>query len=1036
MATADVKRTASIYINDVDAQRALKRLQEEAQHLTKRLEQVPNGSKEFKEISNRLVGVQRNMKALGQEAKEQDGWFKKLQGSLGPLGTALAGVFAFDTIKAGFKATLEAYKEHERAVAKVETSLQNVGAQAGVSFGQIEAAANRLQANSLFSDEDILSKVSTSLLNFGNIAGDNFMRAQQAATDLSTTMDGDLQGAAMAVGKALSNPVEGLTALQRMGVRFTDDQKEVIKSLVDTGKSAEAQGIILGELEKRFAGQAAAQAKAEGGNRKLAVAFDELSEGIGKMLSGSVGGFSSWLADGVNAFAAMITPAKTATEAFADQSIKVKDLTSNVSPLLGRYDELSTKANLSATEQGELRTIIDKVAKAVPLAVTEFDKYGKALGLNTDKAREFIKNQQDLLKFQNAEAIKEVEQSLKQLGAEQNRYEGFLNGTNTTLTINGEKYLRTADGVVKLKEDSRGLYAETTKVTLSQEEANKVISDASNRLNEYASQVNGATQQLAELNGETVASAAADGAANKAKEAATEQQEKLSKMLSDARRQLELDGKEGIDKELAQVHDKYAKLREEAAGNADALAQIADMEGQAIGQVRQKYAEKQLEDLAKLDEQITALKATRTGGGEEQEVAAVEAKYAKLEEAAAGHADRLAALEDLKQQDIADIRQKWAEEDQAKREEVAAKEEEERVAGIQAKLDLMDQEHQMEMERKQALNEDTDALEEEYRTQRAGLEDELRQAQKDTINAHYEELYALADEAGVSTVNLQQLHADALLSIDQKAAADAVKITRDKNAAIIDSEKKRNLAMKKVGFDLLDAMAAIWTASAENAAEAETFHKAITLVKMGIDTASAISSMTEKGALTSLTPFDAAIKIAAGIAIVLANIAKATQLLNSSNTPEPPKFAEGGPTLFSTPSFSAGGHVRRPSIGIIGERGTEYVSPNWMYTHPALAPLYEFQENIRLSGRVPEFAAGGSTVRGTALVNATAPSGPMGDNTNTTGLSEAVLLAMVDSVNQLNAQLARGIVAKTSYDQQLEDEDRMNTIKTSANRAR
>ena len=33
MAAADVKRTASIYINDADAQRALKRLQEEAHAL-------------------------------------------------------------------------------------------------------------------------------------------------------------------------------------------------------------------------------------------------------------------------------------------------------------------------------------------------------------------------------------------------------------------------------------------------------------------------------------------------------------------------------------------------------------------------------------------------------------------------------------------------------------------------------------------------------------------------------------------------------------------------------------------------------------------------------------------------------------------------------------------------------------------------------------------------------------------------------------------------------------------------------------------
>lgn len=1052
MAAADVKRTASIYINDADAQRALKRLQEEAKHLTKRLEEVPLGSKDFKDISNRLVQVQRNMKALQVEAKEQDGWFTKMKGSLGGLGSMLAGVFAFDAIKSGFKATLDAHREHEMAVAKVETALKNQGATAGVTFQQMAVDANRLQENSLFSDEDILSKASTSLLNFGNIAGDNFMRAQQTAVDLSTTMDGDLQGAAMAVGKALNNPVQGLTALQRMGVRFTEDQKEVIKTLVDTGKASEAQGIILGELEKRFAGQAKAQAEAEGGYHRLSVAIDELLEGVGGRLSGTMNMLSGMFANVVNGIGSFLGPAQSATDAFAEQNAKVKDLTANVSPLLGRYDDLSAKTNLSADEQGELRSIIDKVAKAVPLAVTEFDKYGKALGLNTDKAREFIENQKDLLKFTNAEAIKEVETQLKQLTAQQERYIGFLNTTNQTLVVNGETYQRTADGIVRLKEDSRGLFAETQKVTLSQEEAAKVLNAASTGLNDYTSKVNGARQSLAELNGEAIDNAAAQELSAKQTAEAADAQEKLRAVLDAARRQLEVDGKQGMERELAQVSDKYDALREQAAGNIDALSEIANMEGQAAYQVRQKWAEKQLDDLRKLDEQIRALRGeaavrdaeditVRRDAELQLELDKVAEKYAKLEEAAKGHSARRKELAELEEQEVQAVRQKHAEEAQAAREEVLAAEEEERLAGIERKLTAMDEEYALEVAKREEQELGFEDLRIAHEERRNELEAELLQAKKDIVDQHFEELYAQADAQGISTENLQRLHGEAILSIEQEAAREQVRLTREKNANILASEKARNAAVRDTAVGMLDALDAVFTATAADAKEAQDFHKALTIVKIGVDTASAISGIVAASAIGD--PFTAAIRIASGVAVVLTNIAKATALL-SKDAPEPPKFAEGGSTGRVLPSISQGGHIGKPMLGLFGEAGDEWVAPHKMYRHPVLAPVFHWLEDVRVSGRLPAYAEGGNTydqVLPGAMGNTPQTwkkgSGVAGPESG--GGNEPIgpmLGALATALSTLNGHLQNGIEARMNYDQQQQDNERMDTIKNSANRAR
>ena len=47
------------------------------------------------------------------------------------------------------------------------------------------------------------------------------------------------------VGKALNDPLKGLTALSRIGVQFTAQQQEQIKAMVEVGDVAGAQKIIL-----------------------------------------------------------------------------------------------------------------------------------------------------------------------------------------------------------------------------------------------------------------------------------------------------------------------------------------------------------------------------------------------------------------------------------------------------------------------------------------------------------------------------------------------------------------------------------------------------------------------------------------------------------------------------------------------------------------------------------------------------------------------------------------------------------------------
>jgi hypothetical protein len=106
------------------------------------------------------------------------------------------------------------------------------------------------------------------LLTFKELAktadttGGAFDRATIAAIDLAAAGFGDAESNAKQLGKALQDPIKGLTALRKAGVTFTDAEKKKIKALVESGKLLKAQELILGAIETQVGGTAAATASA------------------------------------------------------------------------------------------------------------------------------------------------------------------------------------------------------------------------------------------------------------------------------------------------------------------------------------------------------------------------------------------------------------------------------------------------------------------------------------------------------------------------------------------------------------------------------------------------------------------------------------------------------------------------------------------------------------------------------------------------------------------------------------------------------
>ncbi|CAB4172916.1 Bacteriophage lambda, GpH, tail tape measure, N-terminal [uncultured Caudovirales phage] len=158
--------------------------------------------------------------------------------------------------------------------------LKSTKGAAGLTAKSIENLAQKLSEKTAVDDEAIQSAENL-LLTFTKIGKDTFPTATQAVLDLSAATGTSLKGASIQVGKALQDPVKGITALRKVGVNFSADQTNVIKKLVDTGKTAEAQKLILQELATEFGGSAAAQATPLD---RLRVTYQNLLETLGGYL--------------------------------------------------------------------------------------------------------------------------------------------------------------------------------------------------------------------------------------------------------------------------------------------------------------------------------------------------------------------------------------------------------------------------------------------------------------------------------------------------------------------------------------------------------------------------------------------------------------------------------------------------------------------------------------------------------------------------------------------------------------------------------
>jgi len=247
----------------------------------------------FKETSR---AAKREFDKVEKEArtstKQTGGHFKSMFAAIG------LGFLAIKTkdIFAGFIADARESIKVGKLTAQV---IETTGSAANLTAKQVGKLSEAISNKTGIDDEQIQTSANL-LLTFTNIrnevgkGNDIFTQATARVQDMSVALGQDAKSGAIQLGKALNDPIKGVTALQRVGVSFTASQKEQIKTLVESGDIMGAQKIILAELGKEFGG--AAEAAATPWDR-FKVTMGNIGERIGTALIPVLDSAAVWLAE-------------------------------------------------------------------------------------------------------------------------------------------------------------------------------------------------------------------------------------------------------------------------------------------------------------------------------------------------------------------------------------------------------------------------------------------------------------------------------------------------------------------------------------------------------------------------------------------------------------------------------------------------------------------------------------------------------------------------------------------------------------------
>lgn len=212
----------------------------------------------------------------------------KLKGTMGTVGKFMGAALVASFAKSSF----QDFEEAEAVTRSLTNRIAEMGQEGRPT------AASLLETNDALAkmsgiDDELISKGTTLLATFGNIrnevgqGNDIFSRANSLMVDYAAQFTGgNMEGAATQLGKALDDPVRGMTALRRVGVSFTDQETKMVEKMVAANNTLGAQKLILEAIQPQVEGAAAASATM---GDKASVAFGNFKEAVGSLVAQGMG---------------------------------------------------------------------------------------------------------------------------------------------------------------------------------------------------------------------------------------------------------------------------------------------------------------------------------------------------------------------------------------------------------------------------------------------------------------------------------------------------------------------------------------------------------------------------------------------------------------------------------------------------------------------------------------------------------------------------------------------------------------------------
>lgn len=250
------------------------------------------------QIANMAVGIQVDDKQAVKKLESFQNRLKKsVRRSKALLKMLAGGLGATAVFFRGWRLAAESIElanTQIQAQAKLQGVLDATGHAAGRSGKQLFEMANSMQEASTLGDEEIIGAMAK-MATFKNVQGKVFDDAMQAALDLAHVGFGSIEQASVQMGKALEDPVQGVSALKRVGVSIMADDQKRITALYEQGRLVEAQEVLLKAVKDQVDGVAAGVAATDAGklqiiNNKL----NDMKEVIGAELIPVILALKTW----------------------------------------------------------------------------------------------------------------------------------------------------------------------------------------------------------------------------------------------------------------------------------------------------------------------------------------------------------------------------------------------------------------------------------------------------------------------------------------------------------------------------------------------------------------------------------------------------------------------------------------------------------------------------------------------------------------------------------------------------------------------